>query len=1501
MQKHYLVVTLTILTHFLTTFVVQAQTVDMTGPTGSGAYGKNITILSNGNYVIADPNYDEAGKIDMGAVYLYNGATHALISTLKGVNSYDYVGNNGITALNNGHYVVKSPYWNNNRGAVTWCNGTTGLNGVVSNANSLVGTAVSDQVGFAVTALTNGNYVVLSPNWDNAAIVNAGAATWCSGTATSAGQLSSSNSLVGTTANDQIGGAVIALSNGNYVTNSSKWNGNKGAVTWGSGTSGVSGAVSSSNSLVGNVSGDQVGIAVISLSNANYVVSSKQWSGGKGAATWCSGATGRVGIVDNTNSLVGTLANDQVGATVMPLSNGNYVIASAYWGGNKGAATWGNGTTGIVGTVSATNSVVGSTANYYVGTNIIALNNGHYVVASQYWNGNRGAATWCNGSAATAATVSAINSLVGNTANDQVGTPEGIIVLSNGNYVVASPNWDNGASLNVGAVTWGNGATGISGLVSTGNSLVGTLANDKVGQLVTPLNNGSYVVGSPAWNGAKGAATWRNGTSVGAGTVTIGNSLVGSLANDGVGSVITALSNGHYVVGSKNWSDAKGAATWCNGTSATATAVSTGNSLVGTNTNDQVGYFITALSNGHYVVNSPEWNVSKGAATWCNGAAATSASVSSVNSLVGNVTEDRVGSNVVSSSANGVTALNNGNYVVFSAGWANGSVANAGAISLGDGAIGTSGNLTLCNSVLAGVSNGNLNGYFNGNYNFLLVGRFNENIVSRIGFPNAGASKISCGVNVITMTPVPASIGTGAWSGGAGVWAGNNYTPSASEAANGAAFVATWTVTNGSCSISSNTNISIDATVTSLPGANKTTCGTNVVAMTPTTPTVGAGTWSGGTGTWAGNNYTPTVSEGSVNGSITATWTVVNGTCSASNTATIAISAPPTANAGADKTTCTTITTTMSPVSPSIGTGAWSGGTGTWNGNDYTPAVAEVGTVIPLSWTVTNGVCPSVTDIATLTSVAIVPAPTLAASSNHVCAGAQVTLTATPAAGYTASQYVWSKNGTIVNTSTAAIYTITTGAGAGTEDYSVKVTYVGYPCFSPQSATTTIWRNAPIATITPAGPTTFCLNNLTTLNATPAMSTYLWKKANTIVQTGGASYIPNTSGNYTLTITDALGCVNTSPATVITVNPLPAANAGADVGVCAGAFIQIGSPTNAANTYTWSPIAGMSISNVSNPLVSPTLTTTYTVTTTNIATGCINTDAVVVSQLVSPATPSLAATANTVCQGTNVILTPTSAGASSINWYKNGVLQYSKATTFAQTVNLPSASADNYSIKSKGANGCLSSFSNYQNVWIKAAATPTITSTPALVGSTITVCVPGGTSGSAALTANSTTASPVYSWKLGANFIAGANANTYTQVVTTTSNNKVMRVQATYPNGCVKLSAAATVTLVTLGCTPKLGSDKAEADALISLDENMMIAYPNPTTDILHISLQNIAKNEGKLLLYNHLGQVIISQNIEIIHGIANENMNLQHLPQGIYTLSFQTDNKNVVLKVVKE
>ena len=194
-------------------------------PAPGNHFGAAVVALSTGNVVITSP-FDNAGGTGAGAVYLFNGTTGALISTLIGSHAGDNIGSGGVTALADGNFVVDSPDWTNGAaadlGAVTWGSGTTGVSGAVSATNSLVGSTANDSVGSGgVTALSNGNYVVSSPNWTNGAAARAGAVTWGSGTAGVSGAVSATNSLVGSTANDQVGGGtdggVTALSNGNYV------------------------------------------------------------------------------------------------------------------------------------------------------------------------------------------------------------------------------------------------------------------------------------------------------------------------------------------------------------------------------------------------------------------------------------------------------------------------------------------------------------------------------------------------------------------------------------------------------------------------------------------------------------------------------------------------------------------------------------------------------------------------------------------------------------------------------------------------------------------------------------------------------------------------------------------------------------------------------------------------------------------------------------------------------------------------------------------------------------------------------------------------------------------------------------------------------------------------------------------------------------------------------------------------------------------------------------
>ncbi|NTW52795.1 MAG: filamentous hemagglutinin N-terminal domain-containing protein, partial [Chlorobiaceae bacterium] len=736
----------------------------LTGSTANDMVGYFLSALTgNGNALTYTPSWNNGGTAaNAGAVTWINGTAGvsgavSALNSLVGSTADDNVGMGSVTALSNGNYVVCSPNWNNggtsaNAGAVTWGSGLAGLIGAVSESNSLVGSTAEEQVGYGLTVLTNGNYVVYSPYWGGGGNYNdsLGAVTWGSGTVGVTGAVSALNSLVGSTAGDWVGFyGVTALTNGNYVVFSPYWNGGYpngfGAATWGSGTAGVTGAVSAANSLVGSTAGDQVGYTMTELTNGNYVVCSPYWNGGDpngyGAVTWGSGATGVSGVVSISNSLVGSTAGDRIGYSITPLMNGNYVVNSPNWGsaGNDadsvGAVTWGSGTAGVVGAVSATNSLVGSTAGDYVGiNNVTALTNGNYVVCSSLWNGGDtngyGAVTWGSGTAGVIGAVSAANSLVGSTAGDRVGI-NNVSALTNGNYLVNSPYWSNdGTTTNgLGAVTWGSGTAGVTGVVSDANSLVGSTVGDMVGYGVTVLTNGNYVVWSPYWNNggtpnnALGAVTWGSGTSGVSGVVSISNSLVGSAAGDFVGvNGVNELTNGNYVVSSPFWNGGSGngfgAVTWGSGTSGVTGAVSSSNSLVGSAAGDQVGVNnVIALNNGNYVVCTSSWNGGSGngfgAVTWGSGTSGVTGVVSSSNSLVGSVAGDQVGST-------SLVELTNGNYVVSSQYWHGGDINGLGAVTLGSGTSGVIGVVSAANS-LVGSTAGDQVGYsvtplINGDY-----------------------------------------------------------------------------------------------------------------------------------------------------------------------------------------------------------------------------------------------------------------------------------------------------------------------------------------------------------------------------------------------------------------------------------------------------------------------------------------------------------------------------------------------------------------------------------------------------------------------------------------------------------------------------------------------------------------------------------------------------------------------------------------------------------------
>jgi len=477
-----------------------SSTTALVGDATYGRVGGSVLALSGGRYVVAG---------NKSATYVDPGNNINVTGTVGTGISFTYANVNGsgtpnLAKLSNGNYVAinisatVSPYGQLGDGVVTWFDGTTGYakgetarNVLASTSNSLYGGASGTAWSYAgqggIVELSNGNFVVKSPNWQN----GFGAATWCNGSSGCAGPIDSSNSLVGSTGTDLVGNKVWALTNGNYVVGSPSWNSWKGAVTWGNGSTGTAGVVSSTNSLVGSTQYDYVGENVKVLNNGNYVTFTQYWDNGGtadvGVATWVNGSNGHLanwtsgnigGTVSAANSLIGASANDRLGLPgsgspgVLALSNGNYVVTTPYSFGGKGSATWGNGSSGTVGAISTSNSFTGRLATDAFslgGTSVVALNDGNYVIGTQQSKSadqslsNAGAVTWFNGSngyamneTSVGASLSTNNSYFGTTANQYYGYYiRGLTVGANaGGFVTSYPYATIGGNSSAGYLDW---------------------------------------------------------------------------------------------------------------------------------------------------------------------------------------------------------------------------------------------------------------------------------------------------------------------------------------------------------------------------------------------------------------------------------------------------------------------------------------------------------------------------------------------------------------------------------------------------------------------------------------------------------------------------------------------------------------------------------------------------------------------------------------------------------------------------------------------------------------------------------------------------------------------------------------------------------------------------------------------------------------------------------------------------------------------------------------
>jgi len=253
------------------------------------------------------------------------------------------------------------------------------------------------------------------------------------------------------------------------------------------------------------------------------------------------------------------------------------------------------------------------------------------------------------------------------------------------------------------------------------------------------------------------------------------------------------------------------------------------------------------------------------------------------------------------------------------------------------------------------------------------------------------------------------------------------------------------------------------------------------------------------------------------------------------------------------------------------------------------------------------------------------------AAANAICVGASTTLSIPGSIG---SSYQWLLNGQPI---VGEIGTQITAAQAGS--YSVMVNSLPLACSDTSLVKVITILPSPI--VTANINQSVCAGSPTTLNGGGAL-TYSWNNG----VTNGVSFIPASTATYTVTGTNLQGCTGTATTTV-TVNSLPIVSAGLDQTVCGGSSVTFGA-TGATN-YVWNNGAtGASLTVQTG--TSPS-STTYSVSGTNIATGCTSNDQVVVNVLGLPAV--LAGNDQTVCSGDTVVLI--GSGATSYSWNNGAV------------------------------------------------------------------------------------------------------------------------------------------------------------------------------------------------------------------------------------------------------
>lgn len=240
--------------------------------------------------------------------------------------------------------------------------------------------------------------------------------------------------------------------------------------------------------------------------------------------------------------------------------------------------------------------------------------------------------------------------------------------------------------------------------------------------------------------------------------------------------------------------------------------------------------------------------------------------------------------------------------------------------------------------------------------------------------------------------------------------------------------------------------------------------------------------------------------------------------------------------------------------------------------------------------------------------------------SGKYCVDSAITLTSSlPAGGGTVFWWDFGGNQLTTAANNFAVFTNTTAATNIIVKHSATVTN-GCSPDTVQKIIPSINTNPASAPFTISGSPACPQQALQFSSPATGIATWRWDFGNgTGNQVPPFGYSYNTAGNYTvkLTIADANGCGSAETTNPVTITPAPVVNAGLDKLISYGSSTTLDATiTNATNyNFLWSPSVSLSSATVLNPLATPLVTTTYTITATDKVTGCSAKDAVTITPI----------------------------------------------------------------------------------------------------------------------------------------------------------------------------------------------------------------------------------------------------------------------------------------------